>query len=93
MQKNNKFVKLIMSNKSVENRENPEKEKPENEVEGVVVETLPNLMFKIRLDDGEEVLSILSGKMRYHRIRILMGDKVSILLDPYGGKARIVRRL
>ena len=71
---------------------------------GVVVESLPNIMFRVRLDDdssasaegsGEtrEVLSYLSGKMRLHRIRVLVGDKVLLELEPYGGKARIVKRL
>ena len=60
---------------------------------GVVIETLPNVMFKVRLEDGEEIVSTLSGKMRIHRIKILMGDKVLLLLDPYGGKARILKRL
>ena len=43
--------------------------------------------------EGELVLAYLAGKMRYHRIRVLMGDSVEMVIDPYGGKARIVRRL
>lgn len=43
--------------------------------------------------EGELVLAYLAGKMRLHRIRVLMGDKVELILDPYGGRARIVRRL
>lgn len=62
-------------------------------VEGVVIEALPNTMFKVRLDDGTEVLAFLAGKMRMHRIRVLVGDKVNMVLDPYGGKARIFKRL
>jgi translation initiation factor IF-1 len=61
---------------------------------GVVVESLPNIMFRVQLDDtGEEILSYLSGKMRLHRIRVLVGDKVILELEPYGGKARIIKRL
>jgi len=68
---------------------------------GVVVESLPNIMFRVKLDsiasesgeNGEEVLSYLSGKMRLHRIRVLVGDKVLLELEPYGGKARIIKRL
>lgn len=76
---------------------------------GVVVESLPNIMFRVKLDpladsirlnDSEtsemgegEVLSYLSGKMRLHRIRVLVGDKVILELEPYGGKARIIKRL
>lgn len=61
---------------------------------GVVVESLPNIMFKVALDEtGEEILTYLSGKMRLHRIRVLVGDKVIMEMDPYGGKARIIKRL
>lgn len=68
---------------------------------GVIVESLPNIMFRVKLDlpDGkagdteEEILSYLSGKMRLHRIRVLVGDKVLLELEPYGGKARIIKRL
>ena len=62
-------------------------------IPGVVVEALPNTLFRVDLDSGERVLSYLAGKMRLHRIRILVGDKVLLQIDPYGGKARIVRRL
>lgn len=66
----------------------------ELEKTGVVVESLPNIMFKVKLDgSGEEVLTYLSGKMRLHRIRVLVGDKVLLELEPYGGKARIIKRL
>ena len=61
---------------------------------GVVVESLPNIMFKVRLDNtDEEILTYLSGKMRLHTIRVLVGDKVLLELEPYGGKARIIKRL
>lgn len=67
---------------------------------GIVMEALPNIMFKVRLapengteGDGEEILAFLSGKMRLHRIRVLVGDKVEMEMDPYGGKARIIKRL
>jgi len=59
----------------------------------LVVEALPNTMFRVALDDGQEIIAYLSGKMRMNRIKVLIGDKVEILTDPYGGKARIVRRL
>lgn len=61
-------------------------------VEGVVTEALPNTMFRIKLEGGEEIIGYLAGKMRLHRIRVLIGDRVSLHLDPYGGKARITRR-
>lgn len=70
----------------------PEKETKKG-VEGIVVEALPNTMFKVLLTDGTEQLSFLAGKMRMHRIRVMVGDKVSMELDEYGGKARIFKRL
>lgn len=60
---------------------------------GIVVEALPNTLFKVELDDTKEViLAYLAGKMRMNRIRVLIGDKVELELDPYGGRARITRR-
>lgn len=53
------------------------------EVEGVVVEPLPNAMFRVKLDNGHVVLAHISGKMRMHYIRILPGDKVTVELSPY----------
>ncbi len=61
-------------------------------VEGTVEEALPNTLFRVKLDKGEIVLSYLAGKMRLHRIKVLVGDRVQLQLDPYGGRARIVRR-
>ena len=63
------------------------------EIQGIVEEALPNTLFKVSLDDGQVVLCYLAGKMRLHRIKVLVGDKVLLRLDPYGGKARITRRL
>ncbi len=66
---------------------------------GVVEEVLPNSLFRVRMptEEGEEegklLLAYLAGKMRLHRIRVLVGDRVELVLDPYGGRARIVRRL
>ncbi|MBV9349603.1 MAG: translation initiation factor IF-1 [Patescibacteria group bacterium] len=60
---------------------------------GTVTESLPNALFRVTLESGEEILAYLAGKMRLHRIRVLVGDRVSLVLDPYGGRARIVRRL
>jgi translation initiation factor IF-1 len=65
---------------------------------GVVVEALPNIMFRVKLDkptadEQEEILTYLSGKMRLHRIRVLVGDRVILEMEPYGGKARITKRL
>ncbi|MDP2593608.1 MAG: translation initiation factor IF-1 [bacterium] len=61
---------------------------------GVVVEAMPNAHFKVKMNDsGEEVLAYLAGKMRMHRIRVVIGDRVKVVLDPYGGKGRVTRRL
>ncbi|MSQ82153.1 MAG: translation initiation factor IF-1 [Myxococcales bacterium] len=53
------------------------------EVEGTVLEPLPNAMFRVQLDNGHKVLAHVSGKMRMHFIRILPGDKVKVALSPY----------
>jgi translation initiation factor IF-1 len=74
--------------------DNNSKETSKETVSGVVIETLPNTLFRIKPDDSqEEILGYLAGKMRIHRIRVLVGDKVLMITDPYGGKARITRRL
>lgn len=73
---------------------------------GVVIEALPNALFRVKFEDksgaadqaqsvaGKEgTLCYLAGKMRLHRIRVLVGDKVFVELDPYGGKGRVTKRL
>ncbi len=60
---------------------------------GTVIEALPNTMFRVEIDGGKEQIAYLSGKMRIHRIKVLVGDKVAVKLDPYGGKGRVVKRL
>ena len=63
------------------------------EVEGTVVETLPNAMFKVELENGHRLLAHISGKMRMHFIKILPGDKVSVQMSPYDlNKGRITYR-
>ncbi|MBI4093657.1 translation initiation factor IF-1 [Candidatus Kaiserbacteria bacterium] len=62
-------------------------------VEGVVEEALPNTLFRVKTKEGEVTLAYLAGKMRLHRIKVLVGDKVTLQLDPYGGRARIIRRV
>lgn len=61
-------------------------------VEGIVEEALPNTLFRVKLGNDEIILAYLAGKMRLHRIKVLVGDKVQVKLDPYGGRARITRR-
>ncbi|MDO8784843.1 MAG: translation initiation factor IF-1 [Syntrophales bacterium] len=69
-----------------------EKEEP-IEVEGRVVEPLPNAMFRVELENGHRVLAHISGKMRMHFIKILPGDKVTVELSPYDlTRGRIVYR-
>ena len=53
------------------------------EQEGVIVETLPNAMFKVELENGMEILAHISGKMRMNYIRILPGDRVKVEMSPY----------
>ena len=63
------------------------------EFEGVVTETLPNTMFRARLENGHEVIAHISGKMRKHYIRILTGDSVKVEMTPYDlTKGRITYR-
>ncbi len=62
-------------------------------VNGVVTEALPNTFFRVKLEDGTEILTYLAGKMRMNRIRVLVGDKVRLELEPYGGKGRIIQRM
>lgn len=62
-------------------------------VDGIVTETLPNAYFKVKLDNDHEILAHISGKMRMHYIKILVGDKVSLELSPYDlSKGRITYR-
>ncbi|MBE9536127.1 MAG: translation initiation factor IF-1 [Desulfuromonadales bacterium] len=63
------------------------------EVEGIVLEPLPNAMFKVELENGHKVLAHISGKMRMHYIKILPGDKVRVELSPYDlSRGRITYR-
>ena len=63
------------------------------EVEGKIVETLPNAMFKVELENGQVILAYVSGKMRMHFIKILHGDRVTVELSPYDlTKGRITYR-
>jgi translation initiation factor IF-1 len=79
-----KKIKIIMQ----------DQKKKDDAVLAQVIEALPNTFFKVkRLDNEEEMLTYLSGKMRLHRIRVLVGDKVAVEIDPYGGKGRIVKRV
>ena len=63
------------------------------EIEGIVVEKLPNAMFQVRLENGHQVLAHISGKLRMNYIRILPGDKVTLEVSPYDlSKGRIIWR-
>ena len=64
------------------------------EVEGIILEALPNAMFRVQLDTGQEILAHVSGKIRKNFIRILLGDRVKVELSPYDlSKGRISFRL
>jgi translation initiation factor IF-1 len=64
------------------------------ELEGKVIESLPNAVFRVQLDSGQIILGHLAGKMRLHKIRVLPGDKVLLEVTPYDlTKGRITRRL
>jgi len=63
------------------------------EMEGTVIETLPNTMFRVELENGHVITAHISGKMRKHYIRILTGDKVTVEMTPYDlSKGRIIYR-
>jgi translation initiation factor IF-1 len=70
-----------------------EETKTNDAVTGTVEEVLPNSLFRVRMPNGDLLLTYMAGKMRLHRIRVLLGDTVELVLEPYGGKARIIRRL
>ena len=64
------------------------------EMDGVVIETLPNTMFRVQLENGHVVIAHISGKMRKHYIRILTGDQVKVEMTPYDlSKGRITYRV
>jgi translation initiation factor IF-1 len=67
--------------------------KDDNLVYGTVEEALPDALFRVITDDDKKVLAYLAGKMRKFRIRVLVGDRVGMVIDPYGGKARITKRM
>ncbi|MFA5936643.1 MAG: translation initiation factor IF-1 [Candidatus Paceibacterota bacterium] len=64
---------------------------------GIVTESLPSTLFRVEIEDKtegkKEILAYLGGKMRMHRIKVLIGDTVEVVLDSYGGKGRIIKRL
>ena len=69
------------------------KEEGKIQMEGTIVEALPGTQFRVRLDNGHEVLAYLSGRMRKYYIRILLGDKVRVEMSPYDlSRGRIVFR-
>jgi len=69
-------------------------DKADGLVHGTVEEALPNAFFRVMIDGEEETqICYLAGKMRRYRIRVLVGDKVALVIDPYGGKPRITQRL
>ncbi len=66
----------------------------DNLVYGTIEEALPNALFRVLIDgDTEPKLAYLAGKMRKFRIRVLVGDRVAVVPEPYGGKGRITKRL
>ncbi len=79
----------------MDNKKNTNKD--EDIVYGTVEEALPNAMFKVSIDNDNNgtdlILTYLSGRMRRFKIRVLVGDKVGMIMDKYGGKSRIVKRV
>lgn len=83
----------INSQMDITDQNQPNKQGKET-VQGIVVESLPNTLFKVQLEGQEQktILTFLGGKMIHNRIRVVIGDRVTVEMDPYGGKGRIVRR-
>ncbi|MBI5140458.1 MAG: translation initiation factor IF-1 [Candidatus Vogelbacteria bacterium] len=68
------------------------KEPTLEEIDGLVVEALPNMMFRVDVGNDKIILAYLAGKMRMNRIKVLIGDRVRIKLDQYGARGRVIRR-
>ena len=66
---------------------------PQEQLNGVVIEALPDTQFRVELEDGQEILAYLAGKMRLNHIKVMMGDKVTLELSPDRKRGRITRRL
>lgn len=64
-----------------------------NRQTGLVEEALPGLAFRVGLEDGQEILAYLAGRLKINRIRVLPGDRVTVEISPDGRRGRIVRRL
>lgn len=62
-------------------------------IEGRVIEALPSTLFRVETAKGGSLISYLGGRMRVNKIKVLVGDKVVVQVDPYGGKGRIIKRL
>ena len=62
-------------------------------VSGIITEALPNAIFRVELEGKNVTLAYLSGKMRLHRIKVMVGDRVHVFIDKYGSRGRIVKRL
>lgn len=62
-------------------------------IDGRVIEALPSTLFRVETSDGKVLISYLGGRMRIHKIKVLVGDKVTVQVDPYGGKGRIIKRM
>jgi translation initiation factor IF-1 len=82
------------TNQPVNNFNNSVNKKGKNLVEGIVVEALPNTQFKVQIEPSkDEIRAYLGGRMKQNRIKVFVGDRVSILLDQYGESHRIERRV
>jgi translation initiation factor IF-1 len=73
--------------------DNNENEEEIETAEGRVIEALPSTLFRVDIGAGKVLISYLGGRMRVHKIKVLVGDKVLVQIDPYGGKGRIIKRL
>jgi translation initiation factor IF-1 len=86
---NNAKPRVFVDQNSEESRARREKE---GTVRGRVVEALPNAQFKIEYENGTKGIGYLGGKMKVYKIRVLVGDMIEAIVDPYSKKGRIVKR-
>jgi translation initiation factor IF-1 len=82
-----------MRNSQLDQPEKKEKDDGTIEMDGSIAEILPNTLFRVKLENGHTVMAHISGRMRRHYIRVMIGDKVRVALSPYDlSKARIIYR-
>ncbi|MDQ5957355.1 MAG: translation initiation factor [Patescibacteria group bacterium] len=89
--RNSRIIKKNRRDFRNDSKDNKKEDEYAEKILGQVIDALPNTHFRVKTEKGD-MIAYLGGKMRVHKIRILVGDRVELLLDEYGGKARVTRR-